>query len=363
MIKRIKLFGILTTVLSLTSCSSGITVADLPLPNNSGIEGGYRIIGEFTNALNLPEQAKVKLGGITVGEVEVINVKDYVASVTMKINNTIRLKEGTTASLRQATPLGDVFIALSETSSTATEKYLTDNAVLSREQTSAAATVEDLLVAASLIVHGGGLREFGTIISELDAAVGGRGGKISTIIKEFTSTISSLNEQTDKIDAVLDQAAILAVTLDQGKNVVAEASITLGAGVEVVNNSIAGLVGVLAKASLAGEAATTFVNKSGGDLKDLIIALGRVLSDIAETEEDLEPTLDSVHALIPGFAATSEGSAIAGTLRAYSFSTGIGVDPTSHLPDDKDMQAALAAIRQTLERVQARLTGTQGCCQ
>lgn len=72
----------------------------------------YKLTARFANALNLPAKAKVRLGGADVGEVESMDAVDYVAVVQLRIREGVRLPVGTTAQLRTATPLGDVFVAV-----------------------------------------------------------------------------------------------------------------------------------------------------------------------------------------------------------------------------------------------------------
>ena len=105
---------IVAATVGLCGCSAmpGLTVEQLPLPAPGGIGDGKTLIAHFDNALNLPTRAKVKLNGTDVGEVSDIAVRDYTAIVQMKVAGDAQIPAGTGAQLRQATPLGDVFVAL-----------------------------------------------------------------------------------------------------------------------------------------------------------------------------------------------------------------------------------------------------------
>ena len=74
--------------------------------------GGYTLTAVFSNALNLPMNAKVKLAGADVGQLESMVARNYTAVTTLRIRDGVRLPRGSTAELRTATPLGDVFVAL-----------------------------------------------------------------------------------------------------------------------------------------------------------------------------------------------------------------------------------------------------------
>ena len=101
------------TCLTASACASGgLASVPLPAPNSAKGGGGLSFTAIFTNALNLPDRAKVKLGGADIGEVTSMKARDYSAVVTMRIMGGLELPEGSTAELRSATPLGDVFLAL-----------------------------------------------------------------------------------------------------------------------------------------------------------------------------------------------------------------------------------------------------------
>ncbi|MFD4429491.1 MlaD family protein, partial [Nocardia sp. NPDC058497] len=82
-----------TATVAITS-GCGFTVEDLPLPK-PGAEGDtYTIQAEFDNALNLPDQAKVKIGGSDVGVVSGISTKNFQALIDMQISKDIQLPKG-----------------------------------------------------------------------------------------------------------------------------------------------------------------------------------------------------------------------------------------------------------------------------
>jgi len=87
-------------------------LAGLPLPAPGVGSGGYELTAVFGNALNLPANAKVKLAGADIGQVETMVARNYTAVTTLRILDGVQLPQGSTAELRSATPLGDVFVAI-----------------------------------------------------------------------------------------------------------------------------------------------------------------------------------------------------------------------------------------------------------
>ena len=87
--------ALLTTV-SVSACGvlPGLTVEQIPLPAPGGIGDAMTVHTSFENALNLPNKAKVRLGGMDVGEVESIVAENYRAIVTMKVAKDTKLPIG-----------------------------------------------------------------------------------------------------------------------------------------------------------------------------------------------------------------------------------------------------------------------------
>lgn len=106
-----RFLGLLSATLLTAGCATN-GLADLPLPAPGLGSGGYRLTVVFANALNLPEHAKVKLGGADIGQVEDMSARDFAAVTTLRISDDVRLPVGSTAELRSATPLGDVFVSI-----------------------------------------------------------------------------------------------------------------------------------------------------------------------------------------------------------------------------------------------------------
>src|SRR5690349_1564419 len=98
------------TMLALTGCA--VSVDSMPLPQ-PGVDGPtYRVRAQFDNALNLPERAHVKIGGTDIGVVSGIDAADFTATVDLEIRAAVRLPRGSRAELRQPTPLGDIYVAI-----------------------------------------------------------------------------------------------------------------------------------------------------------------------------------------------------------------------------------------------------------
>lgn len=341
------------TIATASGCS--VTVDKLPLPKPSVSGESYKIHAVFQNALNLPAQAKVKVGGSDVGMVTSITTENFNANVDMDIRKDVELPEGTTAELRQATPLGDVFIAMSMPKKTPGEKLLTDGATLGLDKTSAGATVEDILVSVSLLVNGGGLNQLSRIIGELDTALAGRGPQVGHLITELTDTIGSLNQRTAEIDSTLAQFDTITSTLNQRRSELGEVADTLPQMIGTLAENNRAIGDVLNKVSVTSAALGDFADTSSGELQGMLDNTSTLMSSLTQAGDSLGATLDTLHTINPKVLATFEGHSLAvGSTLSY---LAIGDPSGSHLPNGSDVTAFVGSLAEVLQRLQSRVTG------
>lgn len=102
--------GAMAGGLLLTSCAS-INLNSVPMPG-SNYGGGYDIILEFANVLNLPDRAKVVMDGSKIGVVTRVDIGSKQVAVTTRIAPDVLVPSDMHAVLQQATVLGDVYVAL-----------------------------------------------------------------------------------------------------------------------------------------------------------------------------------------------------------------------------------------------------------
>ena len=79
--------------------------------------GFYDVTAQFVNVSGLENGAAVEIGGVPIGEVKSITLKDTFALVTLSIRNDIRLRQDDTASIRTKGIIGDRYIRISPGSS------------------------------------------------------------------------------------------------------------------------------------------------------------------------------------------------------------------------------------------------------
>ncbi|MEU0538354.1 MCE family protein [Nocardia sp. NPDC005978] len=350
--------GALSLLATLTLAGCAVTVDNVPLPQ-PGIDGPtYTVHAVFDNALNLPERAHVKIGGTDIGIVTGIGTAGYLATIDLSIRSDIRLPAGTRAELRQATPLGDIFVALTLPETDSGTAELNDGDTIDRSHTSAGASVEELMSSVAMLLNGGALEQVARITTEMNSIVGGRGPQLSHLLVELTSVLGALDQRTDQLDSVLVGLSGLTATLSARKaelGAAAEAFPPLIGVLAENNRAIGDLAG---KVSTAMSALGDFADTTGPQFVGLFESVQRLMDGFTRMGDNLAGTLDGLHTLYPSLLATTEGTSLAVAAKISYLSIGALHDPQgSRLPDGSDIPAFIGSLAEVLARVIGRIQG------
>jgi len=348
--------GAAVTALTLGGCA--VTIDNLPLPQ-PGVDGpSYTLHAVFDDALNLPERARVKIGGTDVGVVTEIDTLDFRAEVELEISSEIQLPEGTRAELRQATPLGDISIGLTLPEKRPDAALLTDGDTIDRAHTSAGASVEQLMVSMSMLLDGGALNQVARITSEMNSMIGGRGPQLAHLLTELTATLDALNQRTGQIDSVLHGLTGLTAVLNARKAELGAAAEQFPPLIGVIAENNQAIVDLTAKVSVTMAALGDFTTTTGEQFRSLFDSVQQLMGGFTRMGDNLAGTLDGLHTLYPSLQATTEGTALAVGARISYLSLGALTDPRgSRLPDGSDPAAFVGSPAQVLVRVQERMPG------
>ncbi|CAM4104923.1 MCE family protein [Nocardia ninae] len=346
----------LAAIVAVTVISGcGLTVQKLPLPMPGMSGETYTVHAIFEDALSLADQAKVRIGGSNVGVVTKISTKNFRAIVDLTISTDVDLPEGSTAELRQDTPLGEMFVAVSTPTTRPGAPMLRDGATLGLDKTSSAASAEQLLISISLLFNGGGVAALAELASELDAVVGGRGGQLSHLITEMTGVVRSLNDNSARVDAVLAEFGTLAGSIEVRH---AELGRVAGALPEMLgtlaeNNRAIG--DLLTKVSVTSAALGDYADTTGRHLADLLDNTRRLMGELAAAGDDLGTMLDLMHTLRLRLDTAVRGKSIGIFFTVTALDVSVLTDPHGQLlPDAQDFVGSLI---QVLQLVQSRVQG------
>lgn len=283
-------------------CGPGLK--DVPLPG-TGVSGEtITIRADFAEALNLAEGATVKVNGVDSGKVQGVDVEDFHAQAEMKVKTDAELREGATARLRYTTPLGELFVDITNPAKGA---KLDDGDVLELADTSTAPTVEDALAQASLLVNGGGLEQLQTVTEELNTAVGGREDTVRALLHESERFLTEANATTTDIDRALTSLASVSQTLSERQDVINAAVRDVQPAAKVLRENTPGLTELLAEIEEFSAAANTTVRQTRDQLLTIIHQAEPVLAEFVANQDRYVQSLNSlvaggevVNEIVPG---------------------------------------------------------------
>ncbi|MEV0685442.1 MlaD family protein [Nocardia sp. NPDC050378] len=355
----------LTALCAGTSCAVGF--GDLPLPVPGGGRENYTVRADFENALNLPAKAKVRLSGADVGEVTDMAVRDYTAVVTLSIRPDVRLPLGTTAELRTATPLGDVFVALTAPpEATPATPVLADGDRIAREHTAAAATIEELLTTASLLVNGGAIRNLTTIVNGLGRAVGDRGDRMAELIAQSTRVVQALAARSDDIRATLAEVDRLARTLDKQSGTIDEVLLAAGPALTTLRDNSTQALSLVGEVDRISRQLARFPGLDGSQTTGMIADINRIAEQLNAAATDPNASVAAMNSMLGPVIAVTTSTAASTDADFQDLALGVlpdvnhPGDPASRLPDTRDWTNFVGTLTYTLLRLQGRISGAGG---
>lgn len=275
--------------LGTTSAGCGLAAQNVPLPGK-GVSGDtYRMQAVFPDALNLTEGAPVRLNGATVGQVQGVSVENYTAKVDMVVRTTAKLHDGAAARLRGTTPLGELYVDLTDGTS---PTMLSDGATLS--DGTVAPTIEDTMATTSLFLNGGGVTELGTIIRESNLALGGREATARDVLQRIDRTTGELTASMDDIDAALRSLSSLSATLHERRARIRAALEEVAPTARALRAQIEDLAALLSHVEKFGNTTSSVIATVQDDLVRSARQMGPIFDQMNAIEDDLTPAIQDL---------------------------------------------------------------------
>ncbi|OBH40977.1 MCE family protein [Mycobacterium mantenii] len=341
-------------------------LASLPLPAPGLGSGGYSLNAIFSNALNLPMNAKVKLAGADVGQLESMVARNYTAVTRLRIRDGVQLPRGSTAELRTATPLGDVFVALKPPpDDPADGPLLRDGDTIGLDSTAAAATVESVLSSAAILVNGGAVRNFTNIINGFGKATGDQGQAFGDMIRKSNELLGRLDARSDQISHALTQLSRLADQLDAKNQTIGDLMAAASPATSALADNTSQLSNLAVQVGDTSRLLARFPSIGGTDTSGR--SMIRDLNTIAGAANDVAVSPDtswqSINRLIPALVKSTAGNSISvnvsvdkimlGSLPDIGFPGDIGL----HGPHHYNVNLLVGTLKYTLWRLQERVVG------
>jgi virulence factor Mce-like protein len=356
------------TAIASSGCATN-GLASLPLPAPGLGSGGYTLNAVFSNALNLPMYAKVKLAGADVGRVESMVARNYTAVTRLHIRDGVLLPRGSTAELRTATALGDVFVSLKPPAEPADPQVSTPmlkgGDTIGLDSTAAAATVESVLSSAAVLVNGGAVRNFTNIINGFGKATGDNGQAFGDLIRKSNQLIGTLNSRSGQISAALTELSRLADELDAKDHAITELMAAAGPGTDALAANTTQLSDLAVQVGDTTRLLARFPAIGGTDTSGRSII--RDLNTIAGAANDIAVSPDTswlaLNRMIPTVVKATAGNSISasasidklvlGSIPDIGFPGDVGL----HGPHRYNWNQLIGSLKYTLWRLQERVVG------
>jgi phospholipid/cholesterol/gamma-HCH transport system substrate-binding protein len=287
------LLPLLALLLVLTGCA-GPTFSSLPLPGG-GVGGDtLALSADFDDVLNLADGAPVRVDGVKSGKVTGVSSHDFKARVRMTVRTDARLRQGATARLRYTTPLGELFVDISNPD---TGALLRDGARLPLARTSTAPTVEDALASASLLINGGGLSQLGTITTESNKALGGHEGQVRDLLERSGALLAEVNASSADIDRTLRALAGVSVMLDRRRDTVRRALVDVRPAAQVLRANLGRITALLTTLERFAGNANEVVDQTRDQVLTIVREAVPLLQELSSVRSVLPATLEAINRL------------------------------------------------------------------
>lgn len=341
-------------------------LGSLPLPAPGIGSGGYLLTAVFANALNLPGHAKVKLSGADIGQLESMVARNYTAVTTLRIMDGARIPVGSTAELRSATPLGDVFVAIKPPAQVdPSAPVLKNGDTIGLESTASAATVESVLSSAALLVNGGAVQNFTNIVNGAGKATGDQGQAFGKLINQSNDLLAKLNARSGEIETALRETSELADRLDARSAALTDVLNAAGPATDTLVDNTSQLADLVEQLGATSRQLARFPSIAGTDdsghsfIKDantIAAAWNDVATDPGTSLYALNKMMAPLIKSMPS-SSISVHVSIDRLVWGSMPDAGFKGDPAFHGPKRYDWAKLAGSIKYALWRLQERVVG------
>lgn len=287
-----------TAALTLSGCGLGAVsggVYEAPLPGGADVgKDPITLSAEFSDVLDLVPQSSVKIDNVAVGRVSKIRLTEdgRSARVSLVVRDDVSLPAGTTARLQQTSLLGEKYVALIRPATPVAGSPLGDGAVLGRGDTEAAAQVEEVLGALSMVLNSGGIAQFQEISREMQQISDGRPEEIKAFLTEMDRFVSVLDSRSASITSAIESLNELAVTLEKDKTKISNALEGLSPGMQVLVDQRPQLVAMLEALDKLSKVTISTLDEAQDDIVADLKLLDPILDQLAKAGSDLPYALE-----------------------------------------------------------------------
>lgn len=269
----------------------------MPVPGSFQPVDKYTIGIEFSSVLNLPARAKVDSGGVQVGVLDRVRLVGDTAVAYVDMNGDITLPQNIRAELRQATILGDIYIALfpPERPEPTT---LRDGDTVPLRNTVPADNVEDALRSASNLVTGGAIGTLQQTVLDLNKAFPKDPAELIRVKNKLTGVLNDLAANQDTVDAMLASMENISNSLATNTDTF-DRLVTEGPGkLEGLSGVVLSVVQLIVDAQGIGNHGGAVLNPIMPDLMQILSSISPFVATATTADTTIPVISDKVIALV-----------------------------------------------------------------
>ena len=172
---------LLVAAMMLSSCGwHGISNVSLPGgPGDS--TGAYTLYVQMPDTLAIDGNSKVMVADVFVGSIRKIELKNWVATLTLGMDKNVKLPKNATAKIGQTSLLGSQHIELAAPPDPSSQ-MLKNGDTIPLKNSSAYPSTEQTLASLAMVVRGGGLPNLEVLQNEVSKILTGRGPQIRAFL-------------------------------------------------------------------------------------------------------------------------------------------------------------------------------------
>ena len=269
----------------------GLNSLSLPGTEGDG-DGSYTIQAQLPDVVVIQQNTRVRVADVNVGNVTKIEVQDWHALVTMRINRDVHLPANSTAKVGQTSLLGSMHIELAPPTDVPPQGELKNGSVIPLSSASTYPTTQQTLASVSILLNGGGLGQLQEINQAFAKALVGRENDMRTLLNRLDTFISQLNAQTDDIIAATEHLNALAGQVAAKDQAVDKALTTIPQALAVLSDSRTKLANAIDALGKFSAIATSTVNQTKESFVNNLRNIAPVLRELANAGPALTKGLD-----------------------------------------------------------------------
>ena len=267
----------------------------LTLPGTSGGgDGSYTIQAQLPDVVNIQENTRVRVDDVNIGNVTKIEVQDWHALVTMRINGDVHLPANATAKIGQTSLLGSMHIELAPPRDEPPVGQLRNGSVIPLAHASMYPTTERTLASVSVLLNGGGLAQLQEITQAVAKAFAGRENDMRSLLRQLDEFIAGTNKQTDDIIAAAENLNSLAGQFAAKDAVVDRALLTVPKALAVLANERTQIADAIDQLGKFSAIAADTIRQSKESLVNNLRQIAPVLRRLADAGPALTKGLDGL---------------------------------------------------------------------